>query len=255
MFKGLGTNGELWSGVMTQYCEGVAVGATTCPTGSAHVGVPDRRRVGRRLGGRRPRPRRATRPRSSSVPRRSRPRRTSATPRRPVNRNAQYVVVSPTGTHPDGFNTAGGNFCAWHDYNGDPYVGVASPYGDIAFTNVPYVTDMGTSCGQNYVNAGTAGTLDGVTIVEGHEYAETITDQNPAGGWTDSGGCGERRQVRLDRRRRYRRRAQRRLRHRLVRDAVQLVEPEQQLPDHPRDRPLTRSGARWQRRRAPVRVT
>jgi len=27
-----------------------------------------------------------------------------------------------------------------------------------------------------------------VTIVEGHEYAETITDQNPAGGWIDLGG-------------------------------------------------------------------
>ena len=30
--------------------------------------------------------------------------------------------------------------------------------------------------------------IDGVTIVEGHEYAETITDQNPAGGWIDSTG-------------------------------------------------------------------
>jgi hypothetical protein len=38
------------------------------------------------------------------------------------------------------------------------------------------------------VNAGTAGVLDGVTIVEGHEYAETVTDQNPPGGWTDSTG-------------------------------------------------------------------
>src|SRR2546429_213556 len=32
--KGLGTNSELWSGVMTQYCDGsqVAVGATSCPS-------------------------------------------------------------------------------------------------------------------------------------------------------------------------------------------------------------------------------
>ena len=48
---------------------------------------------------------------------------------------------------------------------------------------------MGASCGANYVNAGTAGLLDGVTMVEGHEYSETITDQNPAGGWTDSSGA------------------------------------------------------------------
>jgi serine protease len=39
------------------------------------------------------------------------------------------------------------------------------------------------------VNGGTAGLLDGVSIVEGHEYAETITDQNPAGGYTDSRGA------------------------------------------------------------------
>jgi hypothetical protein len=30
--------------------------------------------------------------------------------------------------------------------------------------------------------------VDGVSIVEGHEYAETITDQYPAAGWTDSQG-------------------------------------------------------------------
>jgi hypothetical protein len=33
------------------------------------------------------------------------------------------------------------------------------------------------------------GPLDGVSIVEGHEYAETSTDQNPPGGWTDSSGA------------------------------------------------------------------
>ena len=39
-FRGLGTNSELWSGVLTQYCDGVAVGATTCSAASAHVGYP-----------------------------------------------------------------------------------------------------------------------------------------------------------------------------------------------------------------------
>jgi hypothetical protein len=42
----------------------------------------------------------------------------------------------------------------------------------------PYVTDLGASCGENF----------GFSIVNGHEYAETITDQNPPGGWTDSSG-------------------------------------------------------------------
>ena len=41
MFKGLGTGSELWSGVMTQYCEGVAAGTQTCPAGNTqHVGYP-----------------------------------------------------------------------------------------------------------------------------------------------------------------------------------------------------------------------
>jgi serine protease len=105
------------------------------------------------------------------------------------NRNVQYVIVSPTGTHPGGFNTPSANWCAWHDYNGDTTLvggAAASPYGDIAFTNLPYIPDMGASCGGNYVN--TSGALDGVTIVEGHEYAETVTDQNPAGGWIDNVG-------------------------------------------------------------------
>src|SRR6202022_2951242 len=105
------------------------------------------------------------------------------------NRLAQYVVISPTGTNPDNYQTQG--FCAWHDYNGDSTLSggpVTSPYGDIAFTNLPYIPDAGASCGQNFVNASSAGANDGISIVEGHEYAETITDQNPAGGWTDSGG-------------------------------------------------------------------
>ncbi len=101
-----------------------------------------------------------------------------------ANRDAQYVIISPHGTDPDGWLQNG--FCAWHDYHGHSTLSggpVTSPYGDIAFTNLPYITDAGASCGEDFVSSG--GTLDGVSIVEGHEYTETITDQNPAGGWTD----------------------------------------------------------------------
>jgi hypothetical protein len=190
LFKGVGTNGETWSGVMTQYCEGIATGSTSCPSTATHVGYP----TGGALAGIWADPSAAAPSQATghqlgveAVAAAAHFGNTTAS----ANRNAQYVVVSPTGTHPDGFNTATGNFCAWHDYNGDTTLtggAVSSPYGDIAFTNMPYVTDAGTSCGQNYVNSGSAGTLDGVTIVEGHEYAETITDQNPAGGWTDVTG-------------------------------------------------------------------
>ena len=41
-YSGLGTGGELWSGIMTQYCDGsgVSSGATSCSTKTAHVAYP-----------------------------------------------------------------------------------------------------------------------------------------------------------------------------------------------------------------------
>ncbi len=184
MFKGLGTNGELWSGTDTQYCEGVAAGTQICGTSGTHVAYP----TGGALAG-------VWYANSGAEP-------TSATALQlgqeavaaashfgnttpAANRNAQYAILSAHNVHPDGFPNGG--WCAWHDWNGD--VGASSSVGDIAFTNMPYVLDLGTSCGQNFVNSGSAGTLDGFTIVEGHEYSETITDQNPAGGWTDTSGA------------------------------------------------------------------
>ncbi len=181
LLQGIGTNDELWSGVMTQYCEGVPAGTQTCPVDAPHVGYP----TGGALAGIwndivAPAPADASGPQIAAEAIAAAAHFGNTTPA--SNRSAQYVVVSPTGTHPDGFN-AGGGFCAWHDYVGAP----TSPYGDIAYTNLPYIPDAGPSCGSNFVNAGAAGALDGVTMVEGHEYAETITDQNPAGGWIDQG--------------------------------------------------------------------
>jgi hypothetical protein len=86
--------------------------------------------------------------------------------------NVDIYVVSPSGTTPDGFN-AGGGFCAWHDWNGTT-----------AYTNMPYVLDAGSSCGQNSVQ----GPLDGFSIVGGHEYAEAITDPEPPSGYVDPSG-------------------------------------------------------------------
>jgi serine protease len=181
MFKGLGSGGEQWSGVMTQYCDGplVAFNATTCPSGAPHVGYPSNALAGVWYDNSSAAPGTASALQigQEAVKAASHFGNTSAS----SNRYVQYVILSPTGTHPDGFGTSG-QFCAWHDWNGD--VGASSSVGDIAFTNMPYVHDLGTSCGQNFVNSGAAGTLDGFSIVNGHEYSETITDQNPAGGWT-----------------------------------------------------------------------
>ncbi len=98
----------------------------------------------------------------------------------------QYDVISPTGADPDGYKSNG--FCAWHDYSGDSSLdgggAVGGPF--IAFTNMPYVPNAGADCGAGFVNPGNR--LDGVSIVNGHEWAETITDQFPAGGWTADNG-------------------------------------------------------------------
>ncbi len=192
MFKGLGTGNERWSGTMTQYCDGplVAAQATSCPSAAPHVGYP----TGGALAGiwydnsvASPSAANGNQLANEAIKAAAHFGNTTAA----SNRYVQYVILSPTGTQPDGFNTPSGGFCAWHDYNGDTTLSggaAASNYGDIAFTNFPYVTDAGASCGQGFVNTGNAGTLDGVSIVEGHEYAETVTDQNPAGGWTNHTG-------------------------------------------------------------------
>jgi serine protease len=99
------------------------------------------------------------------------------------NRYAYYVILSPKGTNPDNYQ---GQYCAWHDWNGD--VGVSSPYGDIAFSNQPYNIDSGAGCGVGFVNGSTNGKLDGYTMTLGHEWQEMMSDQNPAGGWTNHTG-------------------------------------------------------------------
>ena len=180
LFSGLGTGGETWSGTMTQYCDGPMVGAdaTSCnPATMPHVGYPS----GGALAGvwydtSAASPGNATVSELAQEAVKAATHFGNATPA--ANRYAQYVIVSPTGTHPDGFNTSGGNFCGWHDY-------VSSSVGDVAYTNLPYVSDAGASCGVNFVNSGASGVLDAFSIVEGHEYAETVTDQNPPGGWTN----------------------------------------------------------------------
>jgi serine protease len=90
--------------------------------------------------------------------------------------NLSIIVVSPHGTHPDGFNTSapGHNWCAWHDASGG-----------LPFTNMPYVLDLGSSCGANSVRS----RLDGFSIVSGHEYLEAVTDPVPPSGWVDSNGA------------------------------------------------------------------
>ncbi len=90
--------------------------------------------------------------------------------------NVQIVVATPTGHSTAGFGTA---FCAYH--------GAVAADPNVTYTDLPYMTDAGAACGENAVNAGANGTLDGVSIVEGHELAETITDPL-LNAWFDANG-------------------------------------------------------------------
>jgi hypothetical protein len=184
MFKGIGTNNELWSADLTQWCDGpnVATGATSCPANAAYVPYQS----GGVLSGvwydnSKASPSAATAAQlgQEAVSAASHFGNTTAA----SNRYAYYVILSPHGTNPDNYQ---GSYCAWHDWNGD--VGASSPYGDIAFSNQPYNIDSGQGCGVNFVNSGSAGTLDGYTMTLGHEWHEMMSDQNPAGGWTNHTG-------------------------------------------------------------------
>jgi hypothetical protein len=186
LFKGLGTGSERWSGVMTQYCDGVPYNSASCPANSSHVAYP----AGGALAG-------VWVDESGAAPDTATGNQLAAEAIKAAkqfgnttqasNRDTQYAIVSPAGTHPDGFGTTG-QFCAWHDDSADPNLpgGPVSGSLDVAFTNMPYVTDLGVSCGENFVNGGTQGVTDGFSIVLGHEYSETITDQLPAFGWTNT---------------------------------------------------------------------
>jgi serine protease len=96
-----------------------------------------------------------------------------------ANASTQYIIDTPHGNSTSGFGT---QWCAYHGSAG-------SSYGALSYTDFPYITDAGASCGENFVNAGPAGLLDGVSIVGGHEFAESETDPSPPSGWTDLAGA------------------------------------------------------------------
>lgn len=178
-YGGLFGSADTWSTSTTQYCQGVPVGTTNCATAttsktfvghptasplpaanvwsdtaSAAPGSPTQSNLG-----------------AEAV-------RAASHFGNPSPNNVQYVIATAHGDNPSGFGT---QYCAWHS-------SANSTAGTIAYTNLPYITDAGAACGQNFVNS-IGGLLDGVSIVSGHEYAETITDMFPNGGWLDKRGA------------------------------------------------------------------
>jgi serine protease len=188
MFKGIGTNAELWQADLTQWCDGssVANGATSCPSSGANY-VPYQQNIFAGVwydnSAASPSSATGTQLAQEAIKAAAHFGNTATG----SNRYTYYVILSPHGTNPDNYQSPTQGYCAWHDYTGDGY-GVTAPGGDLAFSNQPYNMDVGSSCGVNFVNSGTAGQLDGYTMTLGHEWHEMMSDQFPAGGWTNHTG-------------------------------------------------------------------
>jgi hypothetical protein len=95
------------------------------------------------------------------------------------DKNSLYLLAEPHGYEPQGSCTA------YHDSTVNWNQPGATTKGAVPYIVFSYISDGGATCGQNEVNPGTAGLLDQVSILAGHEVAETVTDPFPVSGWAD----------------------------------------------------------------------
>ena len=173
-FEGLAGVADGWGKILRQYCQGATPGTTSCVGLGGHVRHPSSPLGGVWFDTREPAPKRATYDDLSAEAIQAANHFGNTTQAR--NANAQYVIASATGTHPDGF--PGSGFCAYHS-------SVASAFGNLAWTNLPYVPDLGAGV---CTTLSDPSLLDGYFSTESHEYAESVTDLWPALGWTDRNG-------------------------------------------------------------------
>jgi serine protease len=173
-FNGVG--GSNWNNSVTQYCEGVSSGTVFCNGAGTAATNPSGVLAGAWYDNASAAPSKPSQSNlaSEAINAAAHFGNTSSS----SNTTVQYVINTATGNNASGFGT---QYCAWHS-------STSSSYGNIAYTNMPYITDAGASCGANFVNSGSAGLTDGITIVGGHEFAETETDIYPSTGWLDKNG-------------------------------------------------------------------
>jgi serine protease len=169
-----GVGGSSWLNSVTQYCQGVATGTYYCNGAGQAAGNQAGMFAGVWADNAGAAP---THPRQSQLAAeavRAAQHFGNTTPA--SNASVQYVIATATRNSSSGF---GKQYCAYHS-------STSSSVGYVAYTNLPYITDAGASCGANFNGLGPNA---GITIVGGHEMGETITDQFPNGGWLDSGGA------------------------------------------------------------------
>jgi len=166
--------GSSWLNSVTQYCQGVSTGTVFCNGAGQAAGNPNSIFGGVWIDNGSAAPSRPSQSdlAAEAVRAASHFGNTTAA----SNASVQYVIATATGNNSSGFGT---QYCAYHS-------STSSSAGNIAYTNLPYITDAGGSCGANFNGLGPNA---GMTIVEGHELAGTISDQFPNGGWLDGGGA------------------------------------------------------------------
>jgi serine protease len=166
--------GSSWNASVTQYCEGVASGTVFCNGAGTAATNPSRVLAGVWYDNASAAPSRPSQSQlaSEAVRAASHFGNTAAG----SNDSVQYVINTASGNNSRGFGT---QYCAYHS-------STSSSFGNIAYTNMPYITDAGGSCGAGFNGLGPNA---GITIVGGHEFAETESDQFPNGGWLDGSGA------------------------------------------------------------------
>jgi serine protease len=167
--------GSSWNNSVTQYCQGVSAGTVFCNgagTAAANGNVWATTQVWADNGSAAPASPTQSQLAAEAVAAAGHFGNGTAA----SNTHVQYVIATAHNNNSSGFGT---QYCAWH--SSASYAG-----GYLGYTNLPYITDAGASCGANFNGLGTNA---GITIVEGHEFAETESDIYPNVGWLDRGGA------------------------------------------------------------------
>jgi serine protease len=183
--------GSHWANITTQYCNGVAAGATSCAGGSGFVTTPKGQLKGVWTD---PTPvpddiitlglaeNLVDDPIAQEALR--------ASAHFNNDPQATYIILTP----PTPIATGEPVYCGYHTQT-TGIDGLGNPY-RIQYAFIPWLNDMpgGVSCDENAVNATNNafgnGVFDGYSIVTGHEYAEAITDPDNffsvQDGWNDA---------------------------------------------------------------------
>ena len=174
-FKGLHGTPDTYDTILNQYCEGVPTGTSKCGTSGIHIQKPTKNILAGVWNDNATKaPKKATMAQIAQEALNAAALFGNLT--QAANLNSQYVIASPSGTHPDGFPSTG--FCGWHSFT-------SASFGNLAYTNLPYVPDLGLGV---CTTISSPNAVDGLLSTETHEYSETVTDFWPSRGWNGSGG-------------------------------------------------------------------